>query len=130
MGKDYIKSISKDIDNFIQCKYDLPKNVEEFTDRIRMNYKKFSIIYTVVFIAVYFLTTFMNKEFYPVFLVSTLFGLVSVVIGELKVTVPIAYYTKTMPTLTKATIVSSLLTTAHSVFGHVTTADKIKSTTQ
>ncbi|KAL7712819.1 PRA1 family protein [Entamoeba marina] len=102
MGKDYIKSISKDIDNFIQCKYDLQRIVVigELKVTVPIGDKKHRI----------------QKWYCYVF--------------TLLVTLLTAYYTKTMPTLTKATIVSSLLTTAHSVFGHVTTADKIKSTTQ
>ncbi|GAB1223725.1 hypothetical protein ENUP19_0160G0014 [Entamoeba nuttalli] len=142
MGKDYVKSVSKEIDRFIGLKYDMPNKVEAITDRIRTNYKKFSVIYTTFAILAFFIATLITKEFYAVFIAFTLFCLISVVVGEVKPKVPVgdkkykiekeyayivtvlitlcvAYYTNTIPTLSKTTIFTVILLTTHSVFAHL-----------
>ncbi|ELP94795.1 hypothetical protein EIN_246890 [Entamoeba invadens IP1] len=147
MGKDYVKSVSKEFDNFIGCKYTLPKKVEEVTDRIRTNYNKFSVIYTLFAVLAFFIATLITKEFYAVFIAFLVFCCVSIIIGEVKPEVPIgdkkykvkkyyayiatiiitlavAYYTKTMPTLTKTVGITLTLLTTHSIFAQISLIEK------
>lgn len=143
MGKDFVNIISRQIDQFIKLKYGLPKNVEGATKRIRSNFDKFSIIYTIIAIVLMFGATFFNKEFATPATVFAIFGVVAIVLGELDLRIPIgdkkykvekiygyillllitflmSYFTDSISTLAKAGGLTVLLELVHSLFAEST----------
>ena len=88
MGKDYVKSISKEIDRFLKCKYAVPKKVETTTDRIRKNTSTYATVYTVFSIAVLGIATFF-ANLYAVFIAYAILAVVAFVVGELKLNIPV-----------------------------------------
>ena len=146
---DYVKIVSKQIDDFVKIKYKAPKNAENLTDRIKINLKKFDIIYTLVAVLFGFISTVMDSKFYPVFICLTVGSVLAIVIGEMKIDVPIgdkkyrikeeycqiacivvillcAYYTETTNTLIYYLVFTAIVLCAHGAMADTSIADKMK----
>ena len=139
MGKDIAKVFTHQLDNFIGLKYAVPSGFEKAYTRIRKNLKTFSIIYTMISMVLFFIATFFDKEFLPVFITFFIFGVAAIVIGVFEPKVPVgdkkykiegwymyillivmivimAYFREEMASLIKTGVFTVIALVAHAVF--------------
>ena len=139
MGKDIAQIFTRQLDNFIRLKYNLPGGFERAYNRIKKNVKSFSIIYTLISMVLFFVATFFDKDFFAVFITFFIFALVAIIIGIFEPKIPvgdkkypikgwymyivlfvvtffIAYFNNEIASLIKIGVVTLIAIVVHAVF--------------